>query len=205
MGARASLTRKYSCLPAVLRSELRVAAFAVSAAVLSSCSLTLGPTGTSVITQPRSQHVGGTFTAQTRLPREYSYIIGVEESLLGQASPESRADQWRVAALAGYSRAPTAGGTLFGWEAALRLGFFRGSNGNVIPAGGLFGAKLAFPMIRLTCERDPWERGDLLDTGVWMLVPEFGINSLVSRSQGVQLEATAVLALRFYFSTTLVP
>jgi hypothetical protein len=140
-----------------------------------------------------------------RLPRDYRYILGVEESLLGQASPESRADQWRVAALGGYSRAPTAGGTALGWEAALRLGFFRGSNGNVIPAGGLFGAKLAFPMIRLTPERDPWERADLLDTSVWILVPEFGINSLVSRADGVQLEATAILAIRYYFSSTLVP
>jgi len=112
-----------------LFSEVPAAAIAVSSAVVVGCSLTLGPTGTSGITQARSQHVGGTITAQTRLPRDYRYIVGVEESLLGQASPESRADQWRVAALGGYSRAPTAGGTPLGWEAALRLGFFRGSNG----------------------------------------------------------------------------
>jgi hypothetical protein len=171
---------------------------------MAACSLTLGPTGTSVLTQPRSQHLGATFSAQTRLPREYSTIVGIEESLLGQLSPESHSDQWRVAGLLGYSRAPTAGGTSLGWEGAVRAGFFRGSNAAVVPAGGLLGAKFA-PIIRLTARQDPWERNDLLDKGVLMLVPEFGFNTLWSRAEDVQFEATAMLALRFYLSTTLVP
>lgn len=179
--------------------------FAAAGVFAAGCSLTFGPTGTSVLTQPRSQHLGGTISAQTRLPREYSTIVGIEESLLGQLSPESHSDQWRVAGLLGYSRAPTAGGTGLGWEGALRAGFFRGSSANVIPAGGLLGAKLAAPIIRLTAQQDPWERSDLLDKGVLMLVPEFGINTLWSRAQDVQFEVTAMLALRFYLSTTLVP
>lgn len=178
---------------------------ALSAAVVLGCSLTLGPTATSVLTGPRSQHVGASFSAQTRLPREYSAIAGVEESLLGQVSPETRADQWRVAAYGGYSRAPIAGGSGIGWEGALRLGFFRGSNGNEIPAGALLGAKLAAPIIRLTAQHDPWERNDLADKEVVMLVPEFGLNTLWSSSQEFQLEATAMLAIRVYISTTLVP
>ncbi len=182
-----------------------IALFGATGVFVTGCSLTLGPTATSVLTQPRSQHLGASVAVQTRLPREYSTVIGIEESLLGQLSPESRSDQWRVAGLLGYSRAPTAGGTGLGWEGAVRAGFFRGSNGNVIPAGGLLGAKLAAPIIRLTAQQDPWERNDLLDKGVLMLVPEFGINTLWSRAQDVQFEATAMLALRVYLSTTLVP
>ena len=187
------------------RLSATIAPLATVGALAGGCSLTLGPTATSVLTQPRSQHLGASVAVQTRLPREYSTIVGIEESLLGQLSPESHSDQWRVAGLLGYSRAPTAGGTGLGWEGAVRAGFFRGSNGNVIPAGGLLGAKLAAPIIRLTAQQDPWERNDLLDKGVLMLVPEFGINTLWSRAQDVQLEVTAMLALRVYLSTTLVP
>jgi hypothetical protein len=177
----------------------------IGAVLLAGCSLTLGPTGTSVLSQPRSQHVGATLSTQMRLPREYSTLVGVEESLLGQLGPDTRADQWRVAAYGGYSKAPTAGGSAFGWEGALRAGFFRGSNGAQIPAGALIGAKLAAPIIRLTFQQDPWERADLFDKNVWMLVPEFGLNTLWSKAQDFQVEATAMLALRVYVSTTVIP
>lgn len=186
-------------------SSTKAAACLLVAVLATSCSLTLGPAATSVLTQPRSQHVGATVATQMRLPREYSTIIGIEESLLGQVSPETRTDQWRVAAFGGYSRAPTAGGTAFGWEGALRAGFFRGSNAGIVPAGALFGAKLDAPIIRLTPRQDPWERRGVFDTNVWMLVPEFGLNTLWSRAQDFQLEATAMLAVRVYISTTLVP
>ena len=186
-------------------SSTKGARCVIVAALASGCSLTLGPTGTSVLTQPRSQHVGATVSTQLRLPREYNTIIGIEESLLGQVSPESRADQWRVAAFGGYSEAPTAGGTALGWEGALRAGFYRGSSAAIVPAGALVGAKLDAPIIRLTPRQDPWQRDNLLDTEVWMLVPEFGLNTLWSRTQDFQLEATVTLALRCYISTTLLP
>ncbi len=194
-----------STLGCSVRISATILFIAFAGALAAGCSLTLGPTGTSVLTQPRSQHLGATVSAQTRLPREYSTIVGIEESLLGQPSPESHSDQWRVAGLLGYSRAPTAGGTGLGWEGSVRAGFFRGSNANLIPAGGLLGAKVAAPIIRLTARQDPWERNGLLDQGVFMLVPEFGFNTLWSRAQDVQFEVTAMLALRFYLSTTLVP
>ena len=188
-----------------VRGSSRLASVPTCVVLITGCSLSLGPTGTTVLTQPRSQHLGATFSTQVRLPREYSTIAGVEESLLGQPSPESRADQWRVALFGGYSKAPTAGGSGIGWEGALRAGFFRGSNGPLVPAGALLGAKFAAPVIRLSQQQEPWERGDLFDKGVWMLVPEVGFNTLWTRAQDFQLEATAMLALRYYISTTLLP
>jgi hypothetical protein len=173
--------------------------------ILSGCSMTLGPTASAVLTEPRSQHLGASFVSQIRLPREYNTIAGIEEAILGQIHPSSRTDQWRVSALGGYSRAPSSGGSAFGWEGAVRVGYFRGSNGDVTRGGLLSGVKIAAPIVRISGHKDPWERNDLLDVGTLMLVPEFGMNALWTGWQQPQFEGTAMLALRAYFSTNLLP
>ena len=171
---------------------------------LPGCALTLGPSGASVLSHPTSQHLGGTLTSQVRLPHGYKYTLGVEETLMGQLKPHTSADQWRVAGLFGYSQAPTAGGPTIGWEGALRLGLYRGSEGNLVPLGLLTGARFAAP-IRLSAARDPWERSNLMDAGTCMFVPELGFNALFPEVKDVRFEVTAMLGIRYYLSTTLLP
>ena len=185
------------------QSLLRNAAI-VTFLVMPGCSLTVGPSGASVLSHPTSQHIGGTIASQVRLPRGYKYTLGIEETLMGQLNPRTSADQWRIAGLLGYSRAPNAGGSAVGWEGALRLGLYRGSDGGLVPLGLLTGAKAAVP-IRLTPQRDPWERANLKDADTFLLVPELGFNALFPELKDVRFEATAMLGVRYYFSTTLLP
>lgn len=166
--------------------------------------MTVGVSGTSVVSHPRSQHLGGTLTSQVRLPHGYRTVIGVEESVHGQLDPATTADQWRVAGLLGYSAAPTAGGSLLGWEAALRAGVYRGADAGLVPIGALAGAKLTAPL-RISQQHEPWERTNLIDAPTFMLVPELGCNVLFPSDRKPEFEATAMLGLRYYFSTTLLP
>jgi hypothetical protein len=175
----------------------------VSLAATSGCSLSLGATGTRVLSSPQSSHVGPSLVAQLRKPRGYEWMLGMEEAILTQPSPSSSSDQWRVAGFFGYSRAPLGGANMFGWEAAVRAGFLRGPSGDEVPYGGLLGLKMA-PLIRISADRDPWERDELLDTA-WMLVPEIGVNGLFPRFHDASLEVTATLAARLYLGSSVIP
>ncbi len=169
------------------------------------CDATLGVPVTRSFADPHSTHVGGMLEARLHVPRAYDTTLGVEMAHLGQPSPTTAADQWRAGVVVGRNELLRPMGSHFSTDFSMRLGLYRGSNGDLTRLGPYTGVAFAVP-IRLTCNREPWELDELIYP-VFSLVPQVGANVLVHEFQpgGGAFEILGSLSLRVTIASTLMP
>jgi hypothetical protein len=126
-------------------------------------------------------------------------VVGGYAAHLFQLHPGTQSDQGRLAALVGYSDAPGAMQSPVGFEATLRLGGFRGSNGPLVPLGAL-GIATISPLILLSKGQPNVAKTSLSDVG-WMLVPYVSGGALVPLNDvRVEPELGLGFALRAYLA-----
>src|SRR5215471_6371961 len=103
------------------------------AAAASGCATSLGGVGT-YVPEPSSGHLGVDIEGQ--VPLSQGHLVGGGYAAhLFQLHPGTPHDQGRLAAVIGYSDPPLTRAGPLGFEATLRLGGFRGSNGPTVKLG----------------------------------------------------------------------
>ena len=181
----------------------------VSASVLAGalgCTAGLDFAGAHVPTTPDSLHAGERLSLRFNLPREYFWIVGVEQSTMLQASPSWAVDQSRVGLLGGFGDTPHADGPATGWELTAHLGAIRGSLGpDLVHFGGYFDAEAAF-LFRPSRAEEPWESDGYLRS-TWLLVPTVGGGGILMHEGDWALrpEIRFGLGVRFQLWSTLIP
>jgi predicted small secreted protein len=175
------------------------------AAWVAGCDLTLQGVASDVRSASPSSHAGALAEARLHLPRDYTWTVGGEVAHLGQLSPATVADQWRVGVVGGQSALLRPDGARAAPEVTARVGIFRGSNGELVRLGEYAGLALAAP-IRISPDRDPWELDELV-YATWMIVPQVGATVLVPGAQldAAAFELAASIGLRLNLSSTLLP
>jgi hypothetical protein len=177
-------------------TKLSDAVLAVALAVLPSCATSLSALGTYAPLSPQSGHVGLDLQGHVPLPGLPKVVAGGYAAHVFQVHPATPSDQGRLAAVIGYSAAPT--DEPLGFETTLRLGGFRGSNGPLVKLGALSIATVS-PVIRLSAPANRFSRFD--DVG-WALVPYVTGGVLVPfEDVKAELEIGGGLALRAYLGS----
>lgn len=164
---------------------------------LPSCATSLGAVGTYAPADPSSAHLGADLEGHVPVPGSQHVIMGGYAAHVFQLHPGTRSDQGRLAALVGYSNAPSPGKGPVGFEAALRLGGFRGSNGPLVPLGAL-GIATVSPLVLLAAGSREGGTTSFSDV-TWMLVPYLSGGVLVPfEDVRAEPEIGAGLGLRAY-------
>lgn len=141
----------------------------VAVSTLPGCAASLGVLSTYAPVDPDSVHLGADLEGHVWLPDRPHLIVGGYAAHLFQLHPGTESDQGRLAAVVGYSDAPGSMQSPVGFEATLRLGGFRGSNGPLVPLGAL-GVATISPLILLSKGRPGVAKTSPSDVG-WALVP----------------------------------
>jgi hypothetical protein len=176
-----------------------VAALGTAVAALSGCAASLGGLSTYAPAEPKSAHMGVDLEGHVWLPEEPHFVVGGYAAHLFQIHPGTQSDQGRLAAVVGYSNPPLSQDSSLGFQATLRLGGFRGSNGPLVPLGALAVATVS-PMIRLAEGRPGAAKRSPSDVG-WVLVPWVSGGVLVPFDDvRVEPELGVGLALRAYLA-----
>jgi hypothetical protein len=165
--------------------------------VLPGCATSLGAAAMYAPVQPASGHIGVDLTGHVPWPGQRHLVVGGYAAHLFQFHPATASDQGRLAALVGYSDAPTSREQPLGFETTLRLGGFRGSNGPLVRLGALGIATLS-PLILLSPRRAGTGDTSLSDV-TWVLVPSASAGVLIPfENVKAEPELGGGLALRAY-------
>jgi len=176
----------------------------VAVAPLLGCATSLGGVATYAPTDPTSGHLGLDLEGHVPVPGHERIVVGGYAAHLFQVHPGTESDQGRLAAVIGYSDAPVPGQGALGFEAALRLGGFRGSNGPLVPLGAL-GIATVSPLVMLSARRPGVETATLSDVS-WALAPYASAGILVPfENVQAELELGIGVALRAYLCAPMAP